>query len=192
MPRVVDHDARRRDIARVALTLLARDGTAGLSLRGIATEMGGSLTLVTHYYANRQELMTDLAHQICDGWQADLDRMDQKHREPRDRLRTFMVWLLPLTERGQEEERARFALLAAENDPDSRAVLLEFDNVVRQMLRERLSGLIPKRRLPATADLLHAFASGVILDAQLNPTAWPAKRQLTLLDDLLTALLPEA
>lgn len=191
MPRVVDHEERRRHIANVALMLLARDGAAGLSLRSIAAEMGGSLTMVTHYYANRQELMTDLAHQICDTWQAALDEIDETHREPRDRLRTFLAWLLPLTPRGHEEERARFALLAADNDPDCRAVLVDFDNIVREMLRQRLKGLVPKRRVPAVADLLRAFASGIVLDAQMSPEAWPAKRQLALLDDLLAALLPE-
>lgn len=190
MPRVVDHEARRRDIANISIRLLARDGAAGLSLRSIAAEMGGSLTMVTHYYANRQELMTDLAHQICDVWRAALVELDEKHREPRDRLRAFMIWLLPVNARGQEEERARLALLA-DNDPDSRAVLLEFDDVVREMLRDRLKGLVPKRRVTAVADLLHAVAGGVVLDSQLSPETWPTKRQLALLDDLLDALLPE-
>ena len=34
-------------------------------------------------------------------------------------------------------------------------------------------------------------AGGIVLDSQLSPDAWPAKRQLALLDDLLAALLPE-
>lgn len=191
MPRVVDHDARRREIASVTLRILARDGAAGVSVRSIAAEMGGSPTMVTHYYSNRQALMTDLAHQICSMWEATLAEIDQKHHEPRERLRAFMVWLLPLTERGHEEERARIALLAADSDPDGRAVLLEFDSVVRAMLRERLRRLVPKRRVVAVADLLRAFASGVVLDAQLDPSEWPAKRQLALLDDLLAALLPD-
>ena len=191
MPRVVDHDARRRDIATVALTLLARDGASGLSLRNIAAEMGGSLTLVTHYYANRQELMTDLARQICDGWQSDIDRMDEAHHEPRERLRTFLAWMLPLTEKGQEEEHARLALLVADSDPDCRAVLVEFDNYLRELLRQRLAGLVPKKRVPVVADLLRAFTSGIVLDAQLTPELWPAKRQLALLDAMLSAVLPE-
>ena len=190
MPRVVDQEARRRDIADVAIKLLAREGAAGLSLRNIAAELGGSLTMVTHYYANRQELMTDLAHQICDTWKVSLEEMDETHREPRDRLRAFMIWLLPVTAKGQEEDRARFALLAADNDLRGRAVLLEFDEVVRDMLRDRLKGLVPGRRVAAVADLLHAFASGVSLDSQLNAEAWPPRRQLALLDDLLEALLP--
>ena len=153
--------------------------------------MGGSLTLVTHYYANRQELMTDLARQICDGWQADIDRMDEAHHEPRERLRTFLAWMLPLTEKGQEEEHARLALLVADSDPDCRAVLVEFDNYLRELLRQRLAGLVPKKRVPVVADLLRAFTSGIVLDAQLTPELWPAKRQLALLDAMLSAVLPE-
>lgn len=191
MPRVVDHDARRREIAGVAQRLLARDGASGLSLRNIAAEMGGSLTLVTHYYANRHELMTDLAQQTVNTWQASLQDMDEAHQEPRDRLRTFLAWLLPLNEQGQEEERARVALLAADHDPDCRAVLLVFDHSVRDLLRERLTGLVPPDRVVALADLLRAFTSGVVVDAVLSPRDWPAERQLALLDTMLTAVLPE-
>lgn len=191
MPRVVDHDARRRDIAAVALRLLARDGATGLSLRNIASEMGGSLTVVTHYYANRQELMTDLARQICESWQSALDDMDAAHRQPRDRLRTFLAWLLPLSEQGLEEERARFALLAADHDPDCRAVLLEFDGYVRDGIRRRLGGLVDEHRVSQTTDLLRAFTSGVVLDAVLSPEEWPEARQLALLDTTLATVIPE-
>jgi AcrR family transcriptional regulator len=187
----VDYDLRRRDIAEVARALLARDGVAGLSLRNIAAEMGGSLTLVTHYYANRQELMTDLARQICESWQTDLDAMDEASSAPRERLRAFLTWMLPLNERGHEDERARFALLAADNDPDCRRVLIEFDEYLRDLLRQRLVGLVPRRQVPTLADLLRAFTSGVALDAQLQPDDWPAKRQLALLDAMLAALIPE-
>lgn len=190
MPRVVDHDARRREIANITMRILARDGAAGVSVRNIAAEMGGSPTMVTHYYPNRQALMTDLAHQYCNMWQNALDEIDTLHTEPRARLRAFMAWLLPLTEQGHEEERARIALLAADQDPDARSVLLEFDAVVRKMLRDRLRRLLPKRRVTVVADLLRAFASGVVLDAQLDPSAWPAKRQLALLDELLAVLVP--
>jgi len=175
----------------VALTLLARDGASGLSLRSIAAEMGGSLTLVTHYYANRQELMTDLARQICHGWQAHIDRMDEAHHEPRERLRTFLAWMLPLTEKGQEEEHARLALLVADSDPECRAVLVEFDNYLRELLRQRLAGLVPKKRVSVVADLLRAFTSGMVLDVQLTPELWPVKRQLTLLDTMLALVLHE-
>lgn len=191
MPRVVDYEVRRRDIAEVALAILARDGVAGLSLRNIAAEMGGSLTLVTHYYANRQELMTDLACQICDSWQADLDAMDEASSAPRARLRAFLAWMLPLSEKGHQGERARFALLAADNDPDCRSVLIEFDEYLRDLLRQRLVGLVPRRKISTVADLLRALTNGVALDAQLQPDDWPAKRQLALLDALLATLIPE-
>ena len=190
MPRVVDSDVRRRDIAAVAISLLVRDGVAGLSLRNIAAEMGGSLTLVTHYYANRQELMTDLARQICETWQSEIDDMDEAHVEARDRLRTFTAWLLPLTEDAIHNERARIALLAADNDPDCRQVLVEFDDYLREQLRLRVAGLVPKKSASTIVDLLRAFTSGVVLDTQLNPELWSAKRQLTLLDAMLAALLP--
>ena len=49
MPRVVDHDERRRDIANISSSLLARGWADGLSLRRVTAGSGGPLTSVTHY-----------------------------------------------------------------------------------------------------------------------------------------------
>ncbi|AUG28552.1 MULTISPECIES: TetR/AcrR family transcriptional regulator [Microbacterium] len=40
MPRLIDHDARTREIAAASLRVLERDGLAGLSVRGVADEAG--------------------------------------------------------------------------------------------------------------------------------------------------------
>ena len=47
----------RREVARAAIQLLARRGPRGLTLRALAEEMGGSITLVTHFFPNRRALL---------------------------------------------------------------------------------------------------------------------------------------
>ena len=61
MPRFVDHDVRKRDIVRATLEVLAESGTGGLSFRAVAARLGGSTTLVTHYFPNQDALLAEVA-----------------------------------------------------------------------------------------------------------------------------------
>lgn len=72
----------RRDIQRVqtreAIKALAReqmrkDGSAGISLRGIAAELGLTVTALYRYYAGRDDLITAL---ILDGFNAQADALE--------------------------------------------------------------------------------------------------------------------
>lgn len=190
MPKVVDPVERRREIARAAVKVMSRDGAEKLSLRTIAAELGGSLTMVTHYYPNRRLLMVDLAHQLCAAWEEEVAAFDAEETDPVGRLRRFVAWLLPLTEAGREAEQARFALLLARQDSEAHALLVEFDESLRKMLEEHLAPLVPAEDVSGVADILRAFTNGVVLDTQLSPEDWPPERQLALLDKTLAAVVP--
>ena len=57
MPRVVDHEARRAEVAAVAADLIAQRGLDGVSVRDVAAAGGYSTTVVTHYFASKRELL---------------------------------------------------------------------------------------------------------------------------------------
>ena len=95
----------------------------------------------------------------------------------------------PITDEGLEEEQARFAMLVAHNDPETVAILTHVDAAIRQMLTQHVSELVPAKSVATTVDLLRAFTNGIVLDTVQNPAAWPARRQLKLLDSMLFALL---
>jgi len=54
----VDHEDRRREIVRAAIEVVKKHGYQGLTLRSLAAQMGGSSTLVTHYFRSRRNLST--------------------------------------------------------------------------------------------------------------------------------------
>ena len=62
-----DHDERRRAIAQVAIGLVAREGLEAATVRRIAAEVGFSTTIVTHYFADKQELLL-WAYRAVDTW----------------------------------------------------------------------------------------------------------------------------
>ncbi|GGY97475.1 TetR/AcrR family transcriptional regulator [Streptomyces nitrosporeus] len=59
MPKIVDHEARRRRLAEAVWTLTLRDGLEGVTLRKVAVEAGVSMGQVQHYYATRESLVRD-------------------------------------------------------------------------------------------------------------------------------------
>lgn len=55
--RTVDHDERRRKIAEVAMDIIAREGLEATTLNRIAREMGASIRVITHYFADKDTLL---------------------------------------------------------------------------------------------------------------------------------------
>src|SRR5207253_2248164 len=103
------------EVARAAIQLLAKRGPRGLTLRALAEELGGSITLVTHFYPNRRALLDAVTEQAIEDSAAELGAFDEQDLAPAERLRQFLVWLLPTTPEGLEMERGR-VMLASESD----------------------------------------------------------------------------
>ena len=57
MPRIVDHEERRREICDVLLDLIAEVGVPGATIRGVAGRSRWSVGVIGHYFANRQDLL---------------------------------------------------------------------------------------------------------------------------------------
>jgi len=57
MPAIVDHDARRLEIAGAVGRLVARGGIQAVTVRSAAKEAGFSTAVIAHYFHNKEDLM---------------------------------------------------------------------------------------------------------------------------------------
>ena len=57
MPRIVDHDERRREICDVLLDIVAEVGIAGATIRAVADRSGWSTGVIGHYFRDRRDLL---------------------------------------------------------------------------------------------------------------------------------------
>src|SRR5580765_3174531 len=101
MPKYVDHDARRRFIAATAAQLVATRGLDALTFRNVAVAAGSSTTVVTHYFADKRELLLWTFQIVAERSGARFD----KARERGGGLRECLESLLPLDAARQTDWR---------------------------------------------------------------------------------------
>ncbi|MET8981142.1 TetR/AcrR family transcriptional regulator [Streptomyces sp. NPDC004539] len=175
----------------VSVHALSEGGLAELTLRKIARRMGGSITLITHYFANREALLDALlAHVRADADTA-LDELAEI-TDPRERLRAALEWFLPDTEEALMQERARVALLTRQvAEPVIRRNLDRMESAMRAVLVRGVEELVPADELGGTVDMVRVWVSGMALSVVEHPEIWTPERQKAALERFL-GVLPAA
>ncbi|OEV04856.1 TetR/AcrR family transcriptional regulator [Streptomyces oceani] len=122
MPRTVDHEQRRTQIADAAVRLAGREGLHAVSMRAVAAEAGISLHLVQYYFGTKAELihagLRHLERQSNERWAARLAALPQPV-SARAYLEAFFEEALPTDDvsRTFHLVGASYAVLAM-TDPD--------------------------------------------------------------------------
>ena len=101
MPRYVDHDVRRRHIAATAAELVGTRGLDALTFRNVAEAAGSSTTVLTHYFADKRDLLQATFEAVAERSGA---RFDEAQRHGGG-LRECLEALLPLDPERQIEWR---------------------------------------------------------------------------------------
>ncbi|MGB3635817.1 MAG: TetR family transcriptional regulator, partial [Rubrobacteraceae bacterium] len=65
MPKIVDHEERRRELAEAVWRVILRDGVEGVSVRNVAAEAGWSTGALRHYVGTKEDLLAS-ATQLLD------------------------------------------------------------------------------------------------------------------------------
>jgi AcrR family transcriptional regulator len=190
VPKDVDHDERRLQIAQAATEIISESGVKGLSLRKVASRLGGSSTYVTHYYASKQALLDDLADQLMAGWESAVTVIEEGVDDPAVRLQKLVHWLLPLDQSALREERARILLLAERDllGEGARSIFDQFNERIMGFLRGHLAQVVPAAQVEPGAQLLRVVTNGVCLSVLERPSAWPATAQTEVVDSVLVLL----
>lgn len=177
MPRFVDHDKRRDDIMRAAAAVLAESGYANFSLRAIATRMGGSSTLVTHYFGTREQLIAALIDWVFEDVEAEHQEI-MRIADSGERLRAVLDYFLPTDAESAEQERIRIALLPyRDTDPVVADFFARLEEQMRGLLRAGVDGLVPSQQVDQYVSHLRAWVNGIALSVVEHPELWSPEQQ---------------
>lgn len=189
MPRYVDAEERRNAILDAASSALAEEGYARFTLRSLARRMGGSSTLVTHYFPTKDELVSALVDQAL-AEAAEKRAELAQIQDPHERLRSVVEYFLPLDEESMRQERVRVALASHQgSEPAVEEFFARMEPGMRELFRAGLQGFVKAKEMEGLVDVMRAWTNGVVLSAVEHPEIWTPQRQRASLD-LFLAMLP--
>lgn len=111
MPKVVDHEERRRELAEAVWRVVLRDGVEGVSVRAVAAEAGWSTGALRHYLGTKEELLAAGSRLVV---RRVIERFEggSYGGTPREAVRGVLGEVLPLDEERRTEAKVWFAFAA--------------------------------------------------------------------------------
>ncbi len=194
MPRQVDHDARRLQIAEALWRVVRRDGIAGASVRSVAAEAGSSGGALRHYFSTQDELLAFALRSVVQRATARA-RADLPHLSGRDGARRILEQLLPLDADRRDEIAVYLAFLGRPlTDPALRSVRDDVETISRDavLMAVRMlasdGGLGPGRAPDKEVDRLYPLIDGLALHGVQWPQRYPPEHLRHILDEHLCDL----
>ena len=192
MPKQVDADQRRGELAAATRRVILRCGLEGATLREVAGEAGWSIGVLAHYFETKDEL---LRYSLADpAWV--MNQFDSIEPDGLASVRRIIERLLPLS----VEMRDMWAVWMAfwvswpgdeSWDRERRMRQRSFRRFCRSLIRhardrgELDAGL----DVASCGDALAVLLQGLGVQAVLDPRAWPQRRQLAELEQFFTTRL---
>src|SRR3712207_6009277 len=147
VPRIVDADQRRTELAEAVWRVIRRDGVPGASVRTVAREAGTSMGALRHWFATQDELLHFAMTLVSERARARAEAVAASGGPLAPRLLRVLEEILPLDDERRAETEVWLALTAralvdprlAELRDRSAAELHEFCTQVVQVLVERKS-----------------------------------------------------
>ncbi|GAB6903253.1 TetR/AcrR family transcriptional regulator [Kineosporia succinea] len=194
MPKIVDHDERRREIVEVVWRLIADEGIQAVTTRRIAEVSGTANGALRYYFPNKEAALTAAFEYIVAATNRRADAVDA-HRHGLGGLRTLCLEIMPLdAERRAEARLAINFWQQALNQPDKAGLYATMTGAWRVEIADRLGEAVGDGDVgadavrPAVVDGLLSLLMGLQIEAVLTPGVCTPERQLAQLDEYLGRL----
>lgn len=179
MPKIVDHEQRRRELGHAVWRVIRRDGIDRASVRAVADEAGWSAGALRHYFASQSELLAFAMRLVVERVDARIAALDRAP-DPREAVEQILYELLPLDEERRAENEVWLAFTArALVDRELRAQHDEIHDALHQACASALESLAASghgkdgKVLALEVERLHALTDGLALHTALRPDVMP-------------------
>ncbi|TCO30377.1 TetR family transcriptional regulator [Kribbella steppae] len=178
MPKIVDHETRREEIAEALWRVVRRDGIRAASVRTIAAEAGWSAGAVRYYFPDQAGLLSFAMDLVFRRVTERISALSPKGSATAVALR-YLEEALPLDEERRAEFDVWMAFMAqAQAESDAGSLHEHVDKVhdgLRSLCESLMralsdSGVLGKDlELPREIERLHALIDGLALHAAIQP-----------------------
>lgn len=176
MPKIVDHDERRRVIVEALWRVVARDGAHEVSVRHVAAEAGMPKSSIGHYVGTMPQLLGLAVDQLVEANMDYLMTLDLLELDV-DKVTEVLVTMVPANDTRRHRSGVWLLLVAqAGADPEFAEVLRRLNAAVADGLTEILAAMLKQGLLHPTRDVaieagrLHALIDGISIQCMTDPT----------------------
>ena len=182
MPKIVDHEERRRAIAKAAVDAIAANGLSGVKLTDIARSAGVTTGSIAHYFPDKDAVLAAALEEVC----AHLFLRADDLQRPLG-FKDFAA-LLPIDEINRKEWKVWLAYWGrAPHAPVLAQIHRDYYAEIENGLAAQFQSTHPDPTLAAAAII--SAIDGIGTRATLEPELWPAGRQEQLLAALIMPIL---
>jgi TetR/AcrR family transcriptional regulator, transcriptional repressor of bet genes len=187
----VDHDERRRRIAEATVDVIAREGLEAATIRRIAAELGGPTKIVTHYFADKQELLVWAYRSLAE--QSERYLSEVIARDPIDIVTALMAMTAV-----DENQALLWRVYVAFWDRAARdPFFAELQRTQIDLALQRIAHIIRARNgerddVESVSQRLNALVQGISLLALAAKERWTAERTRRTLADEVEVVLGQA
>jgi AcrR family transcriptional regulator len=178
VPKLVDHEERRAELAGAVWRLVMREGIDAASVRRVAAEAGWSAGSLRHYFETQSQLLRFAMELV-------VQRVSERVQALGDGAepRALLHQVLPLDDERRAEMQVWLAFtMQSLVDPE----LGELRDAAHAALRGLCARAVGEEG--AAAESLHALVDGLALHAVLAPGVTTPARQAELLDAYLSGV----
>ncbi|MCC8926994.1 TetR/AcrR family transcriptional regulator [Rhodococcus sp. I2R] len=190
MPKVVDHDERRRSIVRAAWRLIAARGIDGVNMRDLAAEAGYTNGALSRYFSGKDEILRLAFEVVLEETNGRIERAVAKQRGL-SALYKMCSEIMPLTEEARLEARIAIslwqrAITDSTMELSNNTAVAQWRGRIAQHLREAAEDDV-LRYVDADkyADLIMTTMIGLQVTAVLDRPRTSKKNQLALIDAIV-------
>ncbi|WP_371794237.1 TetR/AcrR family transcriptional regulator [Streptomyces sp. NBC_01718] len=177
MPKVVDHEGRRAELATALWRVALRDGFDAVSVRSVAEESAWSAGALRHYFPDKTEMVLFAIDFVVESVRRRISQANATAGSLSPQLiQAHLEQLLPLDDQRRLESEAWFALVAlARGDVSAAQRRTEVDELIRGAVEsavaalEELGTLGAGRMRAAETARLHALLDGMVVQLLARP-----------------------
>lgn len=186
MPKMVDHESRRREIVDAVLRRIEAHGFASVSVRNVAADLKVSPSAVRHYFPSSEQMLASTLQMVREAQAARLAAgvSPMKDWDVRE------AWLqaLPLDAVRRREAVVWLSTMMAAHSPVVRAVLAEANADLDRLCRVTVEQLGCRESIGIESRALRAFTDGLTLNAVADPQAFDSDVLTLALDTYLARI----
>ncbi|MEW9110026.1 MAG: TetR/AcrR family transcriptional regulator [Cytobacillus gottheilii] len=172
MPKIVDHNLRKKQIAEASWRVILEQGMEGATVRNIAKEAGLSLGALRHYFSTQDELLEFAMKLVMERATERIEKIAVKELPPKDMILQILMQLVPTNPETLAEMEVWFTFISYARHKQV-TMDLSHDGIYQGMAKlirsmDQLKLLRKDLNIDLEIERLYALVDGVAIHALME------------------------